>query len=43
MRGQRVWGQQVRLRPGVRSLIDLENTGDTRKTGFTKLAEGTVA
>lgn len=43
MRDQRVWGQQVRLRLGVRNIIDLENTGDARKTGFTTLANGTVA
>ena len=40
MRDQRVWGQQLRLRLGVRNLIDLENTGDSRKTGFTTLASG---
>jgi hypothetical protein len=40
MRDQKLWGQQVRVRLGVKNLIDLENTGDTRKTGFTTLASG---
>jgi outer membrane receptor protein involved in Fe transport len=40
MRDQRVWGQQLRVRLGVRNLIDLENTGASRKTGFTTLASG---
>jgi len=31
------------MRLGVRNLIDLENTGDSRKTGFTTLASGAVA
>ena len=43
MRDQKVWGQQLRVRLGVRNLIDLENTGDSRKTGFTTLASGAVA
>jgi len=43
MRDQKVWGQQLRVRLGVRNLIDLENTGESRKTGFTTLANGTVA
>jgi hypothetical protein len=30
----------VRVRFGVKNLIDLENTGDSRKTGFTTLASG---
>jgi hypothetical protein len=42
MRDQKVWGQQLRLRLGVKNLIDLENSGDTRKTGFTTLANGAV-
>ena len=42
MRDQRIWNQQLRLRLGVRNLIDLENTGDIRKTGFTTLASGAV-
>lgn len=41
MRDQKVWGRQVRLRLGVRNLIDLEN-GETRRTGTTTLANGTV-
>jgi outer membrane receptor protein involved in Fe transport len=40
MRDQKIWGQQVRVRAGVKNLIDLENTGDARKTGFTTLASG---
>jgi hypothetical protein len=40
MREQRVWGHVVRVRLGVKNLIDLENTGDARKTGFTTLANG---
>ena len=43
MRDQKVWGQQLRVRLGVRNLIDLENSGDSRKTGFTTLASGAVA
>ena len=37
---QKIWGQQVRVRVGVKNLVDLENTGDSRKTGFTTLANG---
>lgn len=40
MRDQKIWGKQVRIRAGVKNLIDLENTGDSRKTGFTTLASG---
>lgn len=39
MRDQRMWGQQVRFRVGVKNLMDLEND-DTRKIGFTTLASG---
>jgi outer membrane receptor protein involved in Fe transport len=39
MRDQKIWGQQVRLRAGVRNLVDLEN-GAVRKTSFTTLASG---
>lgn len=39
MRNQEIWGQQTRLRFGVRNLIDLENN-DVRKTSFTTLASG---
>jgi len=40
LRDQKIWGQQVRVRVGVKNLIDLENTDDSRKTGFTTLANG---
>jgi hypothetical protein len=40
MREQKIWGQQVRLRLGVRNLVDLENS-KTRRTGTTTLANGT--
>ena len=40
MRDQKIWGQQVRVRAGVKNLIDLENTGKERKTGFTTMASG---
>jgi hypothetical protein len=39
MRDQKIWGQQVRVRAGVRNLFDLENE-DIRKTSFTTLASG---
>ena len=39
MRDQKLWGQQVRVRAGVRNLTDLEN-GGVRKTGFTTMADG---
>ena len=39
MRDQKFWGQQVRVRAGVRNLTDLEN-GGIRKTGFTTMADG---
>jgi outer membrane receptor protein involved in Fe transport len=39
MRDQRLWDQQIRLRVGVRNLVDLENSG-IRKTSFTTLADG---
>ena len=40
MRGQKIWGQQVRIRAGVKNLLDLENNR-IRKTGFVTLANGT--
>ena len=40
MRDQKIWGQQVRVRVGVKNLLDLENSG-IRKTGFVTLANGT--
>ncbi len=43
MRDQKIWKQNVRIRAGVKNLIDLENTGDVRKTGFTTLADGRPA
>ncbi len=39
MRDQKIWGQQVRIRAGVKNLADLEN-GDIRKTGFTTMSSG---
>ena len=39
MRDQKIWGQQVRFRLGVKNLTDLEND-KTRKTGFTTMANG---
>ena len=39
MRDQKIWGQQTRIRVGVRNLVDLENN-DVRKTSFTTLASG---
>jgi outer membrane receptor protein involved in Fe transport len=39
MRDQKIWGQNVRIRAGVKNLTDLEN-GDVRKTSFTTLATG---
>lgn len=39
MREQKIWGQQTRIRVGVRNLVDLENN-DVRKTSFTTLASG---
>jgi hypothetical protein len=39
MRDQKLWGQQVRVRAGVRNLTDLEN-GGIRKTGFTTMSDG---
>ena len=39
MRDQKIGGQQVRIRAGVKNLIDLENSG-IRKTGFVTLANG---
>jgi len=39
MRDQKLWGQQVRVRAGVKNLTDLEN-GAIRKTGFTTMANG---
>ena len=39
MRDQKIWGQQVRIRAGVKNLIDLENS-KIRKTGFTTMASG---
>jgi outer membrane receptor protein involved in Fe transport len=40
MRDQKIWNQMVRLRFGVKNLIDLENA-TIRKTSFTTLANGT--
>jgi hypothetical protein len=39
MRDQKIWGQQVRVRAGVKNLTDLEN-GKIRKTGFTTMLNG---
>jgi len=39
MRDQKIWGQQVRLRAGVKNLVDLENS-KVRKTGFTTMSTG---
>ncbi|MSU24746.1 MAG: hypothetical protein EXS32_13105 [Opitutus sp.] len=39
MRIQKIWGQQVRLRAGVKNLVDLENR-QVRKTGFTTMSTG---
>jgi hypothetical protein len=39
MRDQKIWGQQVRFRFGVKNLTDFEND-KTRKTGFTTMANG---
>lgn len=41
MRDQKIWGQQVRLRAGVKNITDLEN-GDIRKTGFTTMSNGSI-
>jgi len=40
MRDQKIWNQMVRIRVGVKNLIDLENAA-IRKTSFTTLANGT--
>ncbi len=42
MRDQKIFRQQVRVRLGVKNLIDLENQDDIRKTSFTTLASGAV-
>ncbi len=42
MRDQKIFGQKVRVRLGVKNLTDLEN-GDYRKTSFGTLANGDVA
>jgi len=39
MRDQKVWGQRVRVRAGVKGLAELEN-GKVRKTGFTTMTNG---
>ncbi len=39
MRDQKIWGRQLRLRVGVKNLVDLENN-KIRKTGFTTMANG---
>jgi hypothetical protein len=39
MRDQKIWGQQVRIRAGVKNLKDLENSF-IRKTGFTTMSNG---
>ena len=39
MRDQKIWRQMVRLRAGVRNLVDLENS-KIRKTSFTTLLSG---
>ncbi len=39
MRDQKIWGQQVRFRAGVKNLTDLENS-TVRKTGFTTMSNG---
>lgn len=41
MRDQKLWGQNVRFRLGVRNIIDLENSS-RRKTGFTTLSDGSI-
>ena len=40
MRDQKIWGRQVRIRAGVKGLVELEN-GEVRKFGFSTLANGT--
>ncbi|WP_414663021.1 hypothetical protein [Horticoccus sp. 23ND18S-11] len=40
MRDQKVFGQQVRLRRGVKNPVDLENSA-TRRVGTPSLANGT--
>jgi outer membrane receptor protein involved in Fe transport len=42
MRDQKIFGQKVRVRLGVKNLTDLEN-GDYRKTSFGTLDNGSVA
>jgi hypothetical protein len=39
MRDQKIWGQKVRFRVGVKNLVDLENS-KIRKTGFTTMFSG---
>ncbi len=39
MRDQKIWNQNVRVRLGVRNLLDLENR-QIRKTSFTTMADG---
>ncbi len=39
MRDQKLWGQQVRLRVGVKNLTDFENSY-VRKTQFTTMSTG---
>jgi len=39
LRDQKIWGQQVRFRVGVKNLVDLENS-TIRKTGFTTMSSG---
>ena len=39
MRDQKIWNQVVRIRAGVRNLVDLENS-KIRKIGFTTMANG---
>jgi len=39
MRDQKIWGQQFRIRAGVKNLLDLDNSR-VRKTGFITLANG---
>jgi hypothetical protein len=39
MRDQRIWGQQVRFRFGIRNLTDLSND-EIRSTSFTTMIDG---
>lgn len=41
MRDQKIFGRQVRLRLGVKNIVDLEN-GATRRVGTTTMSDGSV-